>query len=55
MPLGLVFYGRTAASVVAGTFRCAYTETSGLFGPLVDTGYPADRVVPMIDAELGTG
>ena len=25
-PLGLVFYGRTAASLVAGTFRCAYTQ-----------------------------
>ncbi len=54
-PLGLVFYGRTAASLVAGTFRCAYTETSGLFGGLVETGYPADRLVPMIDAEMGTG
>ncbi len=54
-PLGLVFYGRTAASLVAGTFRCAYTETSGLTGVLVETGYPADRVVPMIDAEIGTG
>ena len=54
-PLGLVFYGRTAASLVAGTFRCAYTETSGLIGGLVETGYPADRLVPMIDAEMGTG
>ena len=25
-PYGLVFYGRTAASLVAGTFRCAYTQ-----------------------------
>jgi len=41
---------------VAGTARCAYTQTSGLAGgPLVETGYPADRVVPIIDAELGTG
>jgi len=54
-PLGLVFYGRTTASVVAGTFRCAYTQTSVFNGPLVDTGYPADRVVPILDAELGTG
>ena len=54
-PLGIVFYGRAAASVVAGTFRCAYTDTSGLNGPVVNTGYPADRVVPMIDAELGAG
>jgi hypothetical protein len=54
-PYGLVFYGRTAASLVAGTFRCAYTQTSGLYGPLVETGYPADRVVPIIDAELGAG
>ena len=54
-PFGLVFYGRTVASVVAGTARCAYTQTSGLIGPLVDTGYPADRVVPILDAEVGTG
>ncbi len=54
-PYGLMFYGRTAASLVAGTFRCAYTQTSGLYGPLVDTGYPADRVVPIVDLELGTG
>ena len=54
-PFGLVFYGRTVASLVAGTFRCTYTQTSGLYGPLVDTGYPADRVVPILDAELGTG
>jgi hypothetical protein len=54
-PLGLVFYGRAVASIMAGTFRCAYSQTSGLLGPLVDTGYPADRVVPIIDAEMGTG
>jgi len=54
-PFGLLFYGRTAASVVAGTFRCAYTETSQVNGPLVNTGYSADRVVPMLDVELGTG
>ena len=54
-PYGLVFYGRTAASLVAGTFRSAYTQTSDLLGPQADTGYPADRVVPMLDAELGTG
>jgi len=54
-PYGLVIYGRTTASLVAGTARCAYTQTSGLIGPLVDTGYSADRVVPIIDAELGTG
>ena len=40
---------------MAGTFHGAYTQTSGLYGLLVDTGYPADRVVPMIDAELGFG
>ena len=54
-PYGLIFYGRTAASLVAGTFRCAYTENSGLNGTVAETGYPADHVVPMIDVELGTG
>ena len=54
-PHGLVFYGRATASLVAGTFRGNYTQASVLTGYLVDTGYPADRVVPIIDAELGTG
>jgi hypothetical protein len=54
-PLGLVFYGRAAGSLVAGTFRCNHTETDALVGPLVNTGYPADRVVPMLDVEMGVG
>jgi hypothetical protein len=54
-PIGLVIYGRTAASAVAGTFRCAYTQSNVVAGPAIDTGYSADRVVPMLDAELGTG
>jgi hypothetical protein len=54
-PHGLVFYGRAAASLVAGTFRCNYTQTSGLFGTEVATGDSVDRVMPMIDCELGTG
>ena len=54
-PYGIVFYGRTAASVVAGTFRCNHTETSGLNGTWVDTTSSIDRVVPIIDAELGAG
>ena len=55
-PFGLMFYGRTAASLIAGTARCNFTQTSGnIGGPPVDTGYRADRVVPIIDAELGTG
>ncbi len=54
-PIGLVFYGRAVASAVAGTFRCNYTQTSGLYGPQVGTGDSVDRVVPILDAELGTG
>ena len=54
-PLGLVFYGRTTASVVAGTFHCAYTQSSANNGVEAESGFPADRVVPMLDAELGIG
>jgi hypothetical protein len=54
-PHGLVIYGRTTASLVAGSARCAYSQASGISGSLVNTGYSADRVVPIIDAELGTG
>ena len=52
-PFGLVFYGRAAASLVAGTFRCDYTQVSAINGYQVETGYPADRVVPMLDARNG--
>jgi hypothetical protein len=54
-PYGLVFYGRAAASLVAGTFRGAYTEINQVAGPQVLTGYDADRVVPILDCELGSG
>jgi hypothetical protein len=54
-PYGLLFYGRAAASAVGGTFRCNYTQTSGLLGPQVTTGDSVDRVMPMLDVEMGTG
>ncbi len=55
-PFGLVFYGRAVTSVVAGTFRGAYTQTNQINTNInVDTGYPADRVVPIVDLEVGTG
>jgi hypothetical protein len=54
-PHGLLFYGRTSASLLDGSFRGAYTHSSVLVGPLVDTGYSANRVVPIIEAELGVG
>jgi hypothetical protein len=54
-PYGIVFYGRTAASAVDGETHCNYTQTSLLAGQLISTGFPANRVVSMLDAELGVG
>ena len=55
-PFGLVFYGRAAASACGRHLPLRlHARSAPINGYQVDTGYPADRVVPMIDAELGTG
>ena len=51
---GFFVYGRGTASFVAGDARSTYVQTD--FGlPTVETGYHSDRIVTMLDAEVGIG
>lgn len=51
---GFLVYAHTAANFVAGTFRSEYTQTS-LAATTVNTGFKSDRLVTMLDLELGVG
>jgi hypothetical protein len=53
--LGLFVYGRSAASFVCGNARAAYQQSNAFQGTIVDTGFHADRIVSMLDLELGAG
>jgi hypothetical protein len=52
---GLLFYGKTSASFVAGEFRGHYTQSSDVDPLIVDTTWKAGRVISILDLELGTG
>jgi hypothetical protein len=57
---GLLLYGKTAASFVAGEFRADFLEArgNGVAAPataIVDTSWRAGRVVSILDLELGAG
>jgi hypothetical protein len=51
---GLMVYGRAAASFMAGQFRGYYNESNSV-GTQLATDWTADRVVPILEIELGTG
>jgi hypothetical protein len=57
---GLLIYGKTAASFVAGEFRGDFLETRGngtgqTATTIVDTSWSAGRVVSILDLEAGAG
>jgi len=55
---GLLAYGKTAASFVAGEFRADLFQARGIQGgaiPIVDTSWRATRLVSMLDLEVGVG
>jgi hypothetical protein len=52
---GLLVYARGAASFVSGRFRGHYTQNDNILGTLVSTGWRGDRIVPILDMELGVG
>ena len=53
---GLMVYGRTAASFMAGKFDAHYSETSTLVGATpINSELVSDRVVPILELELGVG
>ena len=53
---GLLAYGRAGASFLAGRFHASYAQIDNFVpDPLVDTAFEADRIVPILDIELGVG
>ena len=46
-------YGSGAASFLGGQFTGEYTQTNNLNGTVVATGWKDDRIVPILDLELG--
>jgi hypothetical protein len=52
---GFLVYGKGAASFVAGTFRADYSEFNVDNPHLIDTNWKANRVITMLDFELGAG
>jgi len=53
---GLMVYGRSAASFLAGKFDANYTETSITpAGTVASSELVSDRVVPILELELGVG
>lgn len=53
--LGLMAYGRAAAGLYCGDFRADYLQGDSFVGAVADTGWEADRIVPMLDVEFGVG
>lgn len=52
---GLMVYGSGVASFVGGEFRCRYAQANTGGGFVVNTGWNEDRVVSILDIELGFG
>ena len=52
---GLMLYGRTSASFIAGQFISRYTQASDVDPIIVDTSWKAGRIVSILDLELGVG
>jgi hypothetical protein len=51
--IGLRAYGKTSASFLVGKFRPTYQQVNQFGGTEVDTGIKVDRIVPILDFELG--
>jgi hypothetical protein len=52
---GIFVTGRGTASFVGGRFRNEYLQGDNFRGLVVDTGWKEDRLVSMLDLELGLG
>jgi hypothetical protein len=50
---GFSAYGRAFAAALTGNFQSEYRMVSTLGGPLVVVNWDDDRIVPMLDYELG--
>ncbi|OHB70167.1 MAG: hypothetical protein A2V70_12940 [Planctomycetes bacterium RBG_13_63_9] len=51
----LMVYGRGTASFVVGEFNASYPQGQAFDASVVDTGWSAGRVVPIMDLEVGVG
>jgi hypothetical protein len=51
----LLVYSRGFASLVAGRFQSSYRQTDNFAGVVVATSQDDDRIVPMLDFEVGVG
>jgi len=52
---GLMVYGKTFASFLGGTEQARYVQTDNFHGTVVNTGWNEDRIVSILDLELGVG
>lgn len=52
---GWMLYGRGAASFVGGVFHTQYSQLDNFRGTVVNTGWSEDRIVSILDLELGVG
>jgi len=52
---GLMIYGRGMASFLGGAFRSRYTQANNFDGTVVNTGWKDDRIVSLLELELGLG
>lgn len=52
---GFFVYGKGYASFLAGDFQARYLQTSSFDPVVVNTGWEAGRLVPILDLELGIG
>ena len=46
-------YGTTSANFLVGSFTTSYLQTNALLGTQVNTSLRDDRIVPLLDLELG--
>jgi hypothetical protein len=52
---GLLVYGRGYASFLSGRYSTAYTQADDFANTVVTTGWDEDRVLSILDLELGVG
>jgi hypothetical protein len=52
---GLFGYGRGLVSFLVGSFSADFTQSNNFVGVQAQTTYDNDRIVPMLDLELGDG
>jgi hypothetical protein len=52
---GLLLYGRAGADFLAGTFRAHFNQTNSFIGTVGNADFDDDRIVTILELELGVG